>query len=358
MNTPPRRVVRFNMWYHPAMAERFGREPEFELQTCELEGADDAAWSALRDANAYQISSAKDEIPQRWFANAELLRRSPKLLCVSANGAGCDTIDIPACTAAGVLVVNQSGANAQSVAEHAVGALLDVARRITESDRLLRKTRGFSREDLMGVEMSGKVLGLVGIGNIGTKVARMAAAFDMKVLATDPYLSADEIAHRGAESVSLDELLSRSDFVSLHCPRDSTTMRMIDASAYAKMKRGAIFVSTARGGIHDEDALARALSSRHLGGAALDVWDVEPPPLDHPLLRFDNVVATYHTSGVTPEARGRMGSFAADQIVELLRGKRPPRLLNSDALPLFRQRFETLMGFPFAEERPLVATQD
>jgi D-3-phosphoglycerate dehydrogenase len=130
--------------------------------------------------------------------------------------------------------------------------MLDVARRVTESDRLLRKTRGFSREELMGIEMSGKVLGLVGIGNIGTKVARMAAAFDMKVLATDPICQAEEIAARGAESVSLDELLRRSDFVSLHCPRDATTMRMIDAQAYSKMKRGAIFVSTARGGIHDE----------------------------------------------------------------------------------------------------------
>lgn len=358
MNTPPLRVVRFNMWYHPAMAERFEREADITLQTCELKDAHDAAWSALGDASAYQISSAKDEIPQRWFANAELLRRSPKLLCVSANGAGCDTIDIPACTAAGVLVVNQAGANAQSVAEHTIGAMLDVARRITESDRLLRTTRGYSREDLMGVEMSGKVLGLIGIGNIGTKVARMAAAFDMKVLATDPFLSAEEIARRGAESVSLDELLRRADFVSLHCPRDPTTMRMIDAGAFSKMKHGAIFVSTARGGIHDETALAEAMSSKHLGGAALDVWDVEPPPLDHPLLQFANVVATYHTSGVTPEARGRMGSFAADQIVALLRGKRPPRLLNPEALPLFRTRFETLMGFPCAEERPLVATQD
>ena len=322
---------------------------DIELQTCELEGADAAAWAALRDASAYQISSAKDEIPRRWFADAELLSRAPKLLCVSANGAGRDTIDIPACTAAGVAVVNQSGANAQSVAEHTIGAMLDVSRRLTESDQLLRHKRGYSREDLMGREMSGKVLGLVGIGNIGTRVARMAAAFDMRVLAADPFLSADEIARRGAESVSLDELLRASDFVSLHCPRDPSTLRMIDARAYATMKRGAIFVSTARGGIHDESALAQALESGHLGGAALDVWDVEPPPLEHALLRFDNVVATYHTSGVTPEARARMGDFAAEQIIGLLRGQLPPRLLNPEVLPMFRQRFEEQMGFAFAQ---------
>ena len=348
MSKPSSRVVRFNFWYHPTMAERLAREPDIELQTCAVEGADDAAWSALADASVYQISSAKDELRPCWFANAHLLARSPKLLCVSATGAGCDTIDIPACTAAGVLVVNQSGANAQSVAEHAMGAMLDVSRRLSESDRLLRQKRGFSREDLMGSEVSGKVLGLVGIGNIGRKVARMAAAFDMKVLATDPYLSTEEIARRGAESVPLDELLAQSDFVSLHCPRDSSTLKMIDGAAFARMKPGAVFVTTARGGIHDEAALADALASGQVRGAALDVWDVEPPPLDHPLLQFDSVVATYHTSGVTPEARGRMGSFAANQIVDLLKGKLPPRLLNPEALPRFKERFEVLRGFAFA----------
>jgi D-3-phosphoglycerate dehydrogenase len=347
MRKQPVRVVRFNFWYHPSMAERYALEPDIELQTLQLEGADDAAWSAFADASFYQISSAKDELPPRWFATEELLKRSPRLLCVSATGAGCDTVDIPACTAAGVLVVNQSGANAQSVAEHAMGAMIDVSRRLSESDRLLRTTRGFSREDIMGREVSGKTLGLVGIGNIGTKVARMAAAFDMTVLATDPYLSEDEIARRGAKSVPLDELLARSDFVSLHCPRDPSTLNMIDARAFAAMKPGAVFISTARGGIHSEAALAEALASGHLMGAALDVWDVEPPPLDHPLLRFSNVVATYHTSGVTPEARSRMGSFAADQIVGILRGDLPPRLLNPDALPRFKERFQALMGFAF-----------
>lgn len=177
MNKPIARVVRFDFWHHPSMAERLARESDIELQTCLVEGADTAAWSALADASVYQISSAKDELRHRWFANPYLLARSPKLLCVSAVGAGCDTIDIPACTAAGVLVVNQAGANAQSVAEHTMGAMLDVSRRISASDRQLRLRRGFSREDLMGREVSGKVLGLVGIGNIGRKVARMAVAF-------------------------------------------------------------------------------------------------------------------------------------------------------------------------------------
>lgn len=341
---PRKRVVRLNFWFHPAMAERYAREPDFELLTCEHTGADEATWAALAGAHAYQISSAKDELPRRWFATSALLERCPNLLCVSTTGAGYDTVDLAACTEAGVLAVNQAGANAQSVAEHTIGAMLDVSRRLTESDRLLRRERGFSREDVMGREVTGKVLGLVGIGQIGRRVARMAAAFDMEVLAFDPYLDAEEIARRGARSVALDELLQRSDVISLHCPRDASTLNMIDAGAFARMRKGAIFITTARGGIHDEAALADALASRHLAGAGIDVWDREPPPLDHPLLAMDNVVATYHTAGVTPEARANMGRFAADQIIDLLRGGTPPRLLNPEAWPRYATRRESIMG--------------
>src|SRR5262245_1042445 len=129
--TGPKVVVRFNQWYDPAMAERFAREPDIELRTVERDGADDKAWAALGTAHAFQVSSAKDELPRRWFVTDEMLSRCPKLLCVSSNGAGYDTIDVAACTARGVLVVNQSGGNAQSVAEHAIGLMLDVTRRIS-----------------------------------------------------------------------------------------------------------------------------------------------------------------------------------------------------------------------------------
>src|SRR3954454_10246018 len=132
MVSEPKIVVRFNFWYHSVMAERFAREPDFELRTCDLAGPEDAAWAAFAEAHAYQISSAKDELPRQWFANSALLERCPRLLCVSTAGAGYDTVDLPACTQAGVLVVNQAGANAQSVAEHTIGAMLDVSRRLTE----------------------------------------------------------------------------------------------------------------------------------------------------------------------------------------------------------------------------------
>ena len=182
-------------------------------------------WPHLAEAHAFQVSSAKDELPRHWFATAELLARCPELLCVSSNGAGYDTVDVAACTRAGVLVVNQSGGNAQAVAEHAIGLMLDLTRRITENDRRLRHERGYSREDIMGREISGKTLGLVGIGHIGGRVAKLAQAFGMTVLAFDPYLTEEEIGRRGATAVSMDELLARSDFVSLHCPRDHDSLQ-------------------------------------------------------------------------------------------------------------------------------------
>ena len=337
-------VVRFNQWYDPAMAERFARESDIELRTVEREGADDKAWAALSGAHAFQISSAKDELPKRWFVTDELLAKCPELLCISSNGAGYDTIDVPACTAKGILVVNQAGGNAQSVAEHAIGLMIDVTRRISFNDRILRRERGFTREEIMGREMSGKTLGIVGIGHIGTRVAHLARAFDMTVLAVDPYLTEEEIMRRGAQAVSFDQLLARSDFVSLHCPRDKDTLKMMNATTFGKMKKGAVFVTTARGGIHDEAALLDALTSGHLMGAGLDVWDKEPPPLDHPLLKLDNVVATYHTAGVTNEARRNMATYAAEQIVGVLKGGKPPRLINAEVWPAYTKRFEEIMG--------------
>ena len=233
-----------------------------------------------------------------------------------------------------------------SVAEHTLGLILSVAHRIAESDRLLRRDRGFSREDLTGREIAGKTIGLVGIGNIGRRVAALAHAFGMQVLAVDPLLSSDEIRLRGAEPAELDEILDRSDFVSLHCPRDDTTRGMIDAAAFARMKPGAVFISTARGGIHDEAGLLQAIRSGRVAGAGLDVWDREPPPLDHPLLACDTVVATYHTAGVTHEARRNMASISADQIVRLLHGERPPRLVNPEVWPAYARRFEAILKRP------------
>ena len=346
MSANPKIVVRFDFPYDAAMAARFARENDIDLRTCERMGAESLGWAALNEAHVYMISSAKDELPRRWFVTAELLQRCARLLCVSTSGAGYDTVDVEACSKAGVIVVNQAGINAPAVAEHTLGMMLALSKRIVECDRRLRRERGFAREELMGRNIAEKTLGIIGIGHVGARVARLAQAFGMTVLAYDPYVSAEEIARRGARAVPFDELLSQSDIVSIHCPRSSETLGMFDARAFARMKQGALLVTTARGGIHDEAALFAALQSGHLAGAGLDVWEKEPPPLEHPLLALDNVIATYHTAGVTVESRRAVAAEGAEQVIGLLKGGRPPRLVNPEIWPVFRARFEAIVGLP------------
>jgi len=344
MPANPKILVRFNFPYNPVMAERFAREADIELRTCDTKSPDAKVWPDLEAAHVYLVSSTKDELPRQWFVTGELLARCPKLVCISTSGAGYDTVDVEACTKAGIIVVNQAGINARAVAEHTLGLMLSVSRRITETDRRLRRERGFAREELMGHDISERTIGLVGIGHVGTRVAYLTKAFGMNVLAYDPYVAADEIARRGAQSVSFDDLLARSDFVSIHCPRTKETKGMLDARAFGRMKKGAIFITTARGGIHDEAALFEALKSGHLAGAGLDVWDKEPPPLDHPLLTLDNIIATYHTAGVSYEARRAVAAQGAEQVVGVLKGGRPPRLVNPEVWPAYRARFESIIG--------------
>lgn len=342
----PLRVVRFNFWLDAAFDRIVGAAPGITLQTCAMQGDDDSAWAALAQAQVLQITAAKDELPRHWFVTDALLARCPQLLAVSSSGSGCDTIDLDACTRAGVLVMNQAGGNADSVAEMALGLMLAVLRRIRESDALLRSNRrGFPREELMGHELRGRTLGLVGVGEAGRRTAALGRAFGMQVLGVDPALDAEQMAARGAEAVTLDDLLRRADIVSLHCPRDASTLGLLDAAAFAAMKPGSVFISTARGGIHDEAALQAALASGHLGGAGLDVWDQEPPPAEHPLLQLPNVVATCHTAGVTHEARRNNATLAATQIVQLLTdGQRPARLVNPDAWPRAQTRIAAALG--------------
>jgi D-3-phosphoglycerate dehydrogenase len=346
MTTPRYNVVRLESWMDPAYDRILRDVPSISLQICAIKGRDEVLERALSQVHVLQTNSARDELPPHLIADAALLRRCPNLLAVSTNGSGCDTIDIDACTQAGVMVLNQVGGNADSVAEMALGLMLSVLRRIPESDRRLRSNeRGYSREDLMGRELRGRTLGLVGMSEIGRRTAWLGRAFGMRVLGSDPGLSAEEIGQRGAEAVSFDELLLQSDVVSLHCPRNAHTVGMMNATRFARMKVGSIFITTARSGIHDEAALTSALMSGHLAGAGLDVWDQEPPPPEHPLLKLPNVVATYHTAGVTHEARCNNATLAATQIAQLLTtGQRPDRLVNREVWSRASERLEALMG--------------
>ncbi len=300
-------------------------------------------------AHAYQIGAARDELARHFHADQDLLRRAPNLLIVSSNGAGYDPVDVEACTAAGVLVVNQSGGNAHSVAEHALGMLLTLSKRIIQADRALRREANVNRNALMGTEVQGKTIGIVGLGNVGRRIAALCRGLlGMNVLAYDPYLSATEMAERGGEKVTLDELLRRSDYVSISCPLTKESRGMIGAREFAAMQPHAYFITTARGFIHDEAALVEALRDRRIAGAGLDVWAKEPPPPDHPLLQFDNVLASPHTAGVTKEARENMGRIAAEQMLDALDGKRPPRIINPEVWrrlrPALRADFRICAG--------------
>ncbi|SHG82891.1 hydroxyacid dehydrogenase [Bradyrhizobium erythrophlei] len=327
-------------------AEILRARPDVRLDRLENESADEVSAPILAAAHAYQIGAARDELASRFHVGEDLLVRAPNLLIVSSNGAGYDPVDVEACTAAGVLVVNQSGGNAHSVAEHALAMLLTLSKRILEADRALRREANVSRNALMGTEAQGKTIGIVGIGNVGRRIAALCEGLlGMKVLAYDPYLSQAEIAARGGEKVELDDLLRRSDYVSISCPLAKDSRGMIGARQFALMQPHAYFITTARGFIHDEAALVEALRNRQIAGAGLDVWAKEPPPPDHPLLQFDNVIASPHTAGVTTEARMNMGRIAAEQMLEALDGKRPPRMINPEVWPRYAARFERTFGF-------------
>ena len=341
-----KRVFYVNRLAAQTFADELATRPDVRLDKLTNAATDTDYTTTLETAHGYQIGASRGELQPRWFGNAELLARAPNLLVLSSNGAGYDTIDVDACTAAGVLAVNQAGGNAEGVAEHALALMLNLTKRIMETDRYMRRQADIPKNDFMGRNLEQKTVGLIGIGHVGRRVAEMVKlVFRARVLACDPYLTAEEIAARGAEKTDLETLLRESDFVSVHCPRTKETFLLLGAVQFALMKPSAYFVNTARGGIHDEIALADALAAKKISGAGLDVWDPEPPDPAHPLLTFDNVIASPHTAGITRESRDNIAHIAGVQMLDILDGKRPPRLLNPEVWPAYAARFERVMGF-------------
>jgi len=243
-----------------------------------------------------------------------LLEAAPRLRWVGRAGAGLDTIDVVAAKERGVEVMNVPGANSIAVAELVFGLLLALFRRLPEADASLRRGE-WLKSKLMGRELRGKTIGIVGMGKIGREVARRAAAFDMRCLGHDPLVPAEAIRAAGAEPVGLRELLAQSDVVSLHVPVTAETKNLLDAGAIAGMKPGSVLVNAARGGLVDEPALAEALRSGHLAGAALDVFATEPPGMS-PLLSLANVVASPHLGASTREAQEACGDEIARMLLE------------------------------------------
>ena len=265
--------------------------------------------SALAEADALIVRSATR-------VTAELIASAPRLRVVGRAGAGVDNIDVDACTRRGILVMNTPGSNAVSVAEHTFALMLSLARqvpRLAAASHAGRWEKGGS----MGSELRGKTLGLVGLGRVGFNVARRAHAFEMRVLAFDPYVSPEVAREEDVEMVPLDDLFARADFLSLHASLGPGTEKLISAETLKKMKRGSWIINTARGEMIDEAALADALRSGHIAGAALDVFSVEPPK-DSPLTGLPNVVATPHIAGSTIEAQEEVGVLIAEQVYDYL----------------------------------------
>ena len=341
-------IAYLNSFSAPNALEILARCPEHEVVRIAGDAPIEQSFDVLARAHAYQCVGARDEGPLPFRVSAEFLARAPELLVVSASGSGVDVFDLEACTKAGVLAVNQAGANAQSVAEHALAMMIAVRRSIVRADRVLRTGWQGSRLEFMGTDLAGKTIGIVGIGNIGRRLARICGeGFSCTVLAADPFLEEAEIEHRGARSVTFDELLPRADIISVHTPLASDTRGLFDADAFARMKAGAVFINTARGSIHDEAALADALACGHLEGAGLDVWDVEPPQPDHRLMRMENVIATPHVAGCTSDSLHNMAEHAATQLLDIFSGKPPARPVNPEVLPKFKKRYVQILGNPY-----------
>ena len=343
------RLVYFDQWTDPVAGEVLAVDGAIDVTGIEITGDVDANWAALERAHGYQ-SLIRTElarnpgIAEQWITGPLLLDRCPDLLAVCSAGAGYDIIDVDACTAAGVIVCNNSGPGREAVAEHALGFMLSLAKKIAQADRMIRREIVQDRTPLRGGELLGKTLGIVGVGRIGSRLVELCAPFRMTVLAYDPYVSDAAAAARGTTKVALDELLERSDYVHLNCPLTADTEGLIGREQFARMKPTAFFITTSRGPVHDEDALYDALVSGEIAGAGIDVFHDEPPDPSHPLLTLDTVVASPHTAGITVEATRDLALATAEQWITIFAGRTPPRLINPEVWPKYSDRFHDRFG--------------
>jgi D-3-phosphoglycerate dehydrogenase len=313
---PARPVVLIAEKLAPSVLDIFGDEVEVR----HVDGTDrPALFEALTDADALLVRSATK-------VDREALSHAPRLTVVARAGVGLDNVEVPAATERGVMVVNAPTSNIVSAAEHAVALLLAVARRVPAADASLRDGQ-WKRSAFSGVELSGKTVGIVGLGKIGQLFAQRVAAFGTKLIAYDPYISPARAAQLGIELVDLDELLSRADAISIHLPKTPETQGLIGADQLAKTKQGVIVINAARGGLVDEQALADAVRDGQVGGAGIDVFATEPTT-ESPLFELPQVVVTPHLGASTGEAQDRAGTEVARSVLAALRGEFVPDAVN------------------------------
>jgi D-3-phosphoglycerate dehydrogenase len=271
--------------------------------------------------DAIDRTELKEKLPQvdilivrsRTQVDKDLLESGRNLKLVLRAGIGLDNVDVPACTDMGVVVMNAPTGNIVTTAEHALAMIFAVSRHIPQADATLRSGK-WEKKKFQGNELRGKTLGLLGLGNIGRTVAERALGLGMRVLAHDPYVSPEAAAKQKILLVGFDELLSSSDYVSVHVPLLKSTQHLLNSVALRKMKKGAYLINCARGGIVDEKALLEVLEEKQLAGAALDVFETEPLPADSPLLKCNDLVLTPHLGASTDEAQVQVSLEVADQI--------------------------------------------
>ena len=318
------RVLILESMYHPAGLELLARKTDIDI----LENAtEERIVDAIADADAVFV-----RYPSKLSAKA--IRAGGNVVAISTSGRGTDAIDIEAASAGGIAVVNNPGAGRVPVSEHTLGLMLELAKQFRRSDAEIRAGGGFGQGPISTrFHLEGRTVGIVGCGDIGSEVARKCSVgFRMKVLAYDPYIEDGAVEAAGAERVSsLDDLLPVADFVSVHAELTDETRGMVDRNFLKAMRDDAYFLNTARGGIVDQAALIAALQGCWIAGAALDVFEAEPVPADSPLVALDNLIMTPHTGGITVEAREDLSISAASQILLILRGEKPPHLVNPDA---------------------------
>jgi D-3-phosphoglycerate dehydrogenase len=294
----------------------------------------DMRGSGIQDAKFVEALNQADAIlcGNDLVVNDDVLDQAPRVKAIAKMGAGLDTVDIEAATRHNAIVFHTPGANNQAVADHTFGLILSVARKLIYCDRSLRENR-WEHTKIMGLEIWQKTLGLIGLGAIGRCVALRAKGFQMKVVAYDPFWPTEFADEEGIEQLEIEELLKVSDVVSLHVPLMPQTKWMIQEKTLGLMKPSAILINAARGGIVKEADLYRALTSKVIAGAGLDVFENEPPT-DSKLLELDNVVVTPHTAAFTFEGMNNMSVGVVEQLIEYYRGNKPVHLVNSQVWDL------------------------
>lgn len=305
---------------HPAGKQLL--EDKFEVITA-LDTSQATMINLVKDVDAIILRTASK-------ITKEVINNAPKLKIISRTGAGIDNIDINAASKKGILVCNLPGINNVSVAEHAVAVIMHLAKQLGRMDSAVRNGNWNIRNANLAVEIGGKILGVVGMGKIGSLVAKMCSNFNMRILAYDPYVNEELKEHY--EFTSLEELFKESDFITLHCPNTPETKGMITKTLLYSMKPSSYIVNTSRGDVIDEKSLIKILKEKRIAGAGIDVFNKEPVDLNNELLKLDNVVLSPHSAAMTKEATIRAAVEAAKAIIDFFEGRTPQYVYNLNEL--------------------------